>query len=354
MIIVDGHLDLAMNAIGWNRDLRLSAHETRQREAGMTEKGRGAGTVGLPDMRSGKVALSFATLIARVAWPGSGITGCVTQEVAYGVAQGQLAFYRQLEANGGVRLIANRVQLEEHLQEWAEPVRDEPPLGFVIAMEGADPIMSPEQVPQWWAAGLRVASLCHYGFSAYAHGHDSIGGLLPRGRDLLRAMQDAGMMLDVSHLSYQAFWQALDAFDGTVLASHNNCRALVSGNRQFSDAQIRALIERDAVIGAALDAWMLYPGWVRGRTSPRMVSMENYVDHLDHVCQLAGNARHAAIGSDLDGGYGIEQCPHDLDTIADLQRVPDMLRRRGYAEADIEQIMWGNWVRLLRRALPVT
>jgi membrane dipeptidase len=352
MIVADGHLDLSMNAINWNRDLRLSAHETRRQEVGMEEKGRGTGTVGFPDMREGKVALSFATVIARVAWPGSGVSGYQTPEIAYGMAQGQLAYYRQLEADGAVRLIRDRAQLEGHLRDWAEPVAGEPPLGFVVSMEGADPIVSPEQVPQWWEQGLRVVSLCHYGFSAYAHGHDAIGGLFPRGRDMLRAMHEVGMTLDVSHLSYQAFWQALQLFPGPVLASHNNCRALVPGNRQFTDDQVRALIERDAVIGAALDAWMLYPGWVRSHTRPRVVSMENYVDHIDHVCQLAGNARHAAIGSDLDGGYGTEQCPHDLDTIADLQRVADILRRRGYSETDVEQVMYGNWVRLLRRALP--
>ncbi|MHB0874847.1 MAG: dipeptidase [Anaerolineae bacterium] len=352
MIVVDGHLDLSMNAINWNRDLRLSAYETRCQEAGMTEKGRGTGTVGFPDMRAGKVALSFATLIARVAWPGSGVSGYQTQEIAYGMAQGQLAYYRQLEAEGVVRTIRNRAQLERHLSDWAEPIQGEPPLGFVLSMEGADPIVCPAQVQQWWDQGLRVASLSHYGFSAYSHGHDAIGGLFPRGRDLLHAMQDVGMILDVSHLSFQAFWEALQLFPGPVLASHNNCRALVAGNRQFTDAQVRALIERDAVIGAALDAWMLYPGWVRGRTSPRVVSMEDYVNHIDHICQLAGNARHAAIGSDLDGGYGTEQCPYDLDTIADLQEVADILKHRGYSQGDIEQIMYGNWVRLLRRALP--
>jgi len=165
-------------------------------------------------------------------------------------------------------------------------------------------------------------------------------------------MQQVGMALDVTHLADQAFYEALDAFDGPVLASHHNCRALVPGSRQLSDDMIRLLIERDAVIGAALDAWMLHPGWVKGKTSNEVVSLEDYVAHIDHVCQLAGNARHSAIGSDLDGGYGTEQCPHDLDTIADLQKIPDLLRKRGYTESDIELIMHGNWIRFLRQTLP--
>lgn len=352
MIVVDSHLDLAMNALNWNRDLRLTAHETRALEAGMTEKGQGAGTVGFPDMRRGKVALSSATLIARVAWPGTNVPGYRTAEIAYGHAQGQLAFYRLLEEQGDVRIIADRAGLEEQLTRWQEPLQDEPPLGFFLSMEGADPIVSPEQVGRWWDEGLRVVSLCHYGISAYSHGTGMPGGLLPPAYDLLQEMEQVGMVLDVSHLADEAFFQALDAFGGRVLASHHNCRALVPGDRQLTDEQIRLMIERDGVIGAALDAWMIVPGWVKGETKPEAASMEDYVDHIDHVCQIAGNARHAAIGSDLDGGYGKEQTPHDLDTIADLQKVPDILRRRGYAEEDVELIMHGNWIRLLREVLP--
>ena len=159
-----------------------------------------------------------------------------------------------------------------------------------------------------------------------------------------------GMILDVTHLSDQSFWEALDIFDGPVIASHNNCRALVPGDRQFSDEQIHALVDRDAVIGIALDTWMLYPGWVKGKTSNAVVSLGAVADQVDHVCKLAGNSRHAAIGSDLDGGYGKEQCPYDLDTITDLQNVPNLLRERGYCEEDIRQIMHGNWIRLFRAA----
>ena len=142
------------------------------------------------------------------------------------------------------------------------------------------------------------------------------------------------MILDVTHLSDQCFDEALDIYGGPVLASHHNCRALVPDQRQLTDDQIKRLIGRGAVIGAALDAWMLVPGWVRGKTTPEEagVTLETMVDHIDRVCQLAGNARHAAIGTDLDGGFGREQSPLDLDTIADLQQVPDLLRQRGYDE----------------------
>lgn len=348
MLLIDGHLDLAMNALNWDRNLTLDVHAIRQAEAGMTEKGRGRGTVSLPELRKAEVAICFATVIDRTRHPGSTSTGSACQEISYAKAQGQLAYYRILEDEGYVRILADWPSLQAHLEDW----RQEPnaPIGIILSMEGADPIVYPEQVRAWWEDGLRVVSLSHYGRSAYAYGHDMEGGLTEAGRALLKEMEALGMILDVSHLSERAFWEALECFQGPVLASHNNCRALVPGNRQFSDEQIRALIARQGVIGVALDAWMLYPGWVRGETSPSVVSLEAVADQIDHICQLAGSAKYAAIGSDLDGGYGNEQTPHDLDTIADLQKTVGLLEKRGYHRGEIERIFHGNWLSLLERA----
>jgi membrane dipeptidase len=160
------------------------------------------------------------------------------------------------------------------------------------------------------------------------------------------------MILDATHLSDTSFFQALDTFGGPVLASHNNCRALVPDGRQFSDEQIRRLIERGAVIGAVLDAWMLAPGWVKGQTTREVVALDAVADHIDHICQLAGNARYAAIGSDLDGGYGTEQVPVGLDRISDLQKLDAILSRRGYPPESIDAIFHGNWLRFFREHLP--
>ena len=354
MLLVDAHLDLAMNALNWNRNLDLDVYEIRRAEAEMSAKGRGRGTVSLPELRKAEAGLCLATVIDRTARPGNPMPGSACQEISYAKAQGQLAYYRVLEAQGKVRLIGERSALLAHLDAWrASPATA--PLGFVLAMEGADPIVSPAQAGSWWEDGLRVVSLSHYGQSAYAYGTGTEGGLTEAGQALLREMERVGMILDLTHLSEPAFWEALDAFGGPVLASHNNCRALVPGDRQFSDAQLRALIERGGVVGVALDAWMLYPGWVKARdgvpgTSPEVVSLDAVVAQIDHICQLAGNARHAGIGSDLDGGYGTEQCPHDLDTIADLQRIPHLLRERGYGDADVQAIMHRNWIDFLERA----
>ena len=160
------------------------------------------------------------------------------------------------------------------------------------------------------------------------------------------------MILDATHLCDDAFWDAMDLFNGHVWASHNNCRALVNHNRQFSDEQIKILIERDAVVGAALDAWMLVPNWKRGTSTPENMdcSLEKVIDNIDHICQLAGNTSHVGIGSDLDGAFGKEQCPYDLETIEDLNKIPSLLIQRGYSNSDIENIMHGNWLRFLWKA----
>ena len=235
--------------------------------------------------------------------------------------------------------------------EW-EGGGDGTPVGYVLAMEGADPIVDPSQVEWWWGEGLRMVSLSHYGVSSYAHGTGTEGGLLPRAGELLDAMQAVGMALDLTHLADGAFWEALDRFEGRVLASHQCCRELVPGGRQMSDEQLRAIIERDGVIGTALDSWMLFPGWIIGETDPEVVSLEDVANHIDRVCELAGNCRHAALGTDLDGGFGKEQTPRDLETIADLGMVGEILSGRGYADEDVEGILRGNWLRFLREMLP--
>jgi membrane dipeptidase len=356
MLIIDAHLDLSMNALQWNRDLLKSAYTIRTLEQYTAGKGRGVGTVAFPEMRRGRIALSVATLIARsTGRPAPHIDYSSTAQ-AYGAAHGQLAYYRALEKQGHVRIIEDSAALDRHMAEWEawdkahpEESEDTPPLGFVISMEGADPILYPEQLEEWVAAGLRLLGPTHYGPGRYAGGTGTELGLTELGPRLLREMERLGVVLDLTHLSDQSFWESLRHYSGLVLASHNNCRALVPHQRQFSDEQLRAIIERDGVIGCAFDIWMIQPGYVVGN-STNQTTISMVVDHIDHICQLAGNARHAAIGTDLDGGYGREQSPYDLDTIADLQKLVPLLEDRGYKAEDVAAILHGNWLRLLHAA----
>jgi len=355
MLIIDSHLDLSWNGLQGGRDLNCSVHTLRAREAGKSGHGLGQGTVAFPEMRRGRMALCFSTLLARSTGVPVEHIDYPTPEQAYGAAQGQLAYYRALEARGTVRILRDRSSLEAHIQEWEAWDRTAPPeevpslpLGFVISMESADPIMDPEQLVEWYAQGIRVIGPAHYGLGRYAGGTSTELGLIPEGIRLIAEMQRLGIFLDLTHFSDQAFWQALDHYQGPVLASHNNCRALVPHQRQYSDEQIQAIIQRKGVIGIALDDWMLVPGWITRPGANQSVSLSNVVDHIDHICQLAGNAYHAAIGSDLDGLYGREQSPGDLDTIADLQKIPDLLAKRGYTADQISGIMYQNWLRLFR------
>jgi len=354
MLIIDAHLDLSWNALQWNRNLTQSVYTIRTQEAGTPGKGRAQGTVALPEMQQGRVAVSFATLLARSTGRTAAHIDYGSPTQAYGIAQGQLAYYRALEMDGHIRILSDWVELRAHIAEWKawEDNRDEaaiPPLGFIISMEGADPIRDPGQLEAWYQAGLRLLGPTHYGPGRYAGGTGTQLGLTELGRPLLSQIQDLGILLDLTHFSDEAFWEAVAVYDGPLLASHNNCRALVPHQRQFSDEQLKVIFERDGVIGAAFDIWMLQPGFTQGMSNEG-VALDKVVDHIDYICQLAGNCRHAAIGTDLDGGFGREQSPHDLDTIADLQKIPSLLTQRGYSEADIAAIMHGNWLRLLQTA----
>jgi membrane dipeptidase len=239
--------------------------------------------------------------------------------------------------------------LQQSFTEWQNAPLDAP-FGLILSMEGADPILSPDHAAVWFEDGLRVLGLAHYGPSAYAHGTGCSGGLTAQGRELLGVMEQLGIILDLTHLADESFWEAAALFGGPVLASHNNCRSITPDGRQFTDEQIRLLIERDSVIGVALDAWMLVPDWKAGQQSNPRVTLEDVVHHIDHICQLAGNTRHVAIGSDLDGGFGTEQCPGDLDTIADLQKLGPLMNQRGYTNEDLQAIFHGNWMRFFARA----
>lgn len=359
MLFFDAHLDLAMNALEWNRDLTQPIDVLRQREAGKSDKpDRSRGTVCLPELRRGGIGICVATQIARVEHNAySPVFGWASQAQAWAQTQGQLAWYRAMEEAGELVPIKDAAGLERHLNLWrgvssGGSSGERLPVGYILSLEGADSILSLAHLERSWEQGLRAVGPAHYGPGVYAMGTDAVGGFNARGRELLGAMDRLGLILDVSHLSDACLLEALELFHGPIWASHSNCRALVPHQRQFSDEQLKLLIERGAVIGAALDAWMMIPDWVRGQTTPEAtgLKLDRLIDHIDHVCQLAGNARHSGIGTDLDGAFGREQCPLDCDTIADLTKLPDLLAARGYSAADIEGIASGNFLRFLRTA----
>lgn len=352
-LIFDGHLDLSMNALEWNRDLRKTVTDIRKSEEGMTDKpDRAKGTVSLPSMREGNVGLCVATQIARYVKSGSKIPGWKSPEQAWAQTQGQLAWYKAMEEEGEMVQICNLTDLENHLKLW-ENTPENAPVGYLLSLEGADSIITMNHLERAYNYGLRAIGPAHYGPGTYAHGTDSSGGIGLKGWELLKEMDDLGIILDATHLCDESFREALDTFHGPVWASHNNCREYVPHNRQFSDEQIIELASRGAVIGVALDAWMMVKDWIRGESDPVSmgVSLKLMVNNIDHICQLTGSSSYAGIGSDLDGAFGKEQCPYDLETIADLQKLTGLLSEIGYTEADIKNILSDNWINFLRKNL---
>ncbi len=361
--LIDAHLDLAWNALSFDRDQLLSIDELRQREVGMTGKSRGNCTVSLPEMKRAGIRVCLATLLCRAMPAGLpeldnnlGEIGershgeiilredldYANQTIACAAAQAQLAYYSLLEQQGQMRMIRTAADLDQH---WNLDVA---PLGIILSMEGCDPIIEPSQAAWWYEQGLRTACLAHYGPSAYAMGTGGDGPLTAGGRELLKEFDRLGLILDLVHTADTALDQALDIYTRPVFISHGNCRTLVAHDRQISDRQIQAVAARGGVIGSVLDEWMLVPDYHRDARDRAHASLESVADHIDHVCSLTGSSRHAAIGSDLDGGFGTEQTPEGLETIADLQGIAEILQRRGYADADIDAVFYGNWLRFFK------
>lgn len=355
MFTFDAHLDLSMNAMEWNRDYRLDLPEIRRREAKLTDKAdRGNGVVSFPAMRRGQIGLCVATQIARYVKPSNPRSGWASPEQAWAHTQAQLAWYRAMEADGELQPITNKKDLNTHCEKWLklsaeEAVSSRPPIGYILSLEGADSLVTLDHLARAYDYGLRALGPAHYGPGTYAAGTGVEGGFSDKGRELLKEMESLGIILDLTHLTDEALNESFDRYAGPMWASHCNCRTLVPHQRQLCDEHIRKLVERNGVIGVVFDAWMMTPDWIRGETTPQaaQLKVEAIIEHIDHICQLAGSAKHVGIGSDLDGGYGTEQCPTDLDSIENLQSIVSLLEKRGYQTEDIEGIMHGNWIRFL-------
>ena len=352
MLIFDAHLDLALNGVDWNRDLRQSVSDIRSQERflQMNQLGRGNGTVSFPELQRADVRVGIATLLARQEQPINHAFGRTTPEACYAIASAHLAYYHGMTKSGWMRPITDRQQLTDHLSELAN-ASEKTPFGYLLSMECADAVLDPDAIYEWYDKGLRAIGITHYGVNRYGGGTRSEVGLTIDAIPLLRNIEQLGMVLDLTHLSDVAFWQVAERFSGRMIASHQNARKFCDWQRQFSDRQLGVVIERGGVIGVALDAIMLQPGWVYGETKSE-VTLDRVVDNIDHICQLAGNCSHVGIGSDLDGGYGSEQTPCDVDTIADLQLLVERLTNRGYSKSDVQAFMHGNWIRFFQEALP--
>lgn len=347
-LIVDAHEDVAWNVTALGRDVRRSALETRRLEAGTDVPERnGRCMVGLPEWLEGNVAVVCGTIYVAPARRGrrAGPQVYSTAAEAHAMAQKQVDTYHRLaDEEEQITLIRSRNDLAQVLSSWE---KGEPVVGMVLLMEGADPVQEPAEAEMWFERGVRMVGLSWKAGTRYAGGDGSGGPLTNAGRELLAVMADLGMVLDVSHLAEEAFFEAVGRFEGRVVATHANPRALVPGARQLSDEMIRRLRERDGVMGIVPANAFLRRDW--RTTQPTLADV---VAAIDHVCQVVGDADHVGLGSDFDGGLGADHTPPELDTVADLKGIGPALAEAGYDEGHIEAILSGNWLRVLENALP--
>lgn len=360
-MIVDAHEDLAWNMLTFGRDYRRSAAETRALEAGgAAPKHNGDTLLGEANWRQGGVGLVFGTLFAspvRLAVDGWDTLVFDDEATAHQVYRRQIDAYQEMFESSPEAFLSVRSQadLEQHLQAWPEAPLEERKVGMLTLMEGADGIRSPAEVELWWELGVRAVGLVWMGANQYAGGTKEPGPLTRAGENLLAAMAEFGLILDVSHLPNGAALAAIERYPGPIIASHSNPRALLGHakwpERHLTDEALRALLEREAVIGTVLGNSFLKDGWTKG--DPRdQVSVADVVAHIDYVCQMAGDAQHAGLGSDFDGGFGLSQVPIDFESVADLGKIGDALAEHGYAPSDVEAVLGGNWIRMLQTSLP--
>ena len=349
-LIVDAHQDIAWNKIALNRDFFESVADKRAHEGAQPAHGEGSAVVGFPELLAGNVRVVFATLYVAPASHDRTSWGKTynTPEEAHDQAMEQLAYYSMLAADPRISIITTRGDLDQVIRSEA------PKIGLIFLMEGADPIVAPEQAKEWFDAGVRIVGPA-WSQTRYSGGTRAPGPLTPLGRALMPQLERAGLILDTSHMAEQSFFDALELYHGPVIASHANCRAFVSNttaDRHLSDEMIRALIARDAVIGAVMYNNFIQDGWDKTARKDA-VTLADVIKHTRHICDLAGDTRHVGIGSDFDGGFGMESVPSEIDTVADLQKFADALSAASFSDADIANVFGGNWIRLLRRSLPV-
>ena len=366
MLIFDGDYPMAPLAMRLRRDVTQPLDELRRRD----RDHENIALASIPEMRRAGMAVAILKVVSDMEREGNTIKGYNAPHRLYGTGKGQIAYYNALERMGELRIIRTREDLREHMAQWEAAQDDEGkratlPAGAILGLEGADSVTEPDELKEWWADGIRLISIGHYGMSPYGGG-TGVGtevGLLERGPAFLREMDRLGMLLDVTHTSDRSVREALAIFRGPLLATHSNVRALCRGERQLPDDLLQAVIDRDGVVGASMDTWMIWPqgapdwgtdDWPNNRRYfPReAVTLAHLVDHMEYVNRMAGDALHSGIGGDTDGQGGRECAPADVDTIVDYLKIADILRSRGYSESDVENIMWRNWVRLFDRGLP--
>ena len=357
-LMVDAHEDLAYNMLAFGRDYSLPVAETRRKEIGSRAIEQNGDTLlGADVYKRGRVAFVFSTLFAAPkrgkapAWENFLYSN---PNEAYKLYSDQIDVYERLfdQHPENFTPIRSLDQFEANLKRWQQPEPDAP-TGLITLMEGAECVRSINELEEWWERGVRLIGLA-WKSTRFCGGTGEPGPLTDEGREMLRAMAPIGFTLDLSHMDWESALQSLDMYEGQIVASHANALNKVKNgrrNRFLTDEIIDGIIQRNGVIGVIPYNTFLDENWKL--PDPRSdVPLSMVADQIDYICQRAGSARHAAFGTDFDGGFGLQHIPDGLDTIADLQLLDGILGARGYSQADIDLIFGGNWVEILRKTLP--
>jgi membrane dipeptidase len=363
MMIIDSHEDIAWNMVNLKRDYTNSVHDIRNSEKNSPIPAFNGNTLlGWREYQAAEVAIVFGTLYCSPKRLDHGtypVRGYETAKEAHACYRENLDAYMRLtdEYPEKFRLILNRIDLADHVTKWQthqkSPQDIAPPIGLVILMEGAEGIVEPWEVEDWAAWGVRIIGPAWAG-NRYCGGTREPGPLTKKGCELLEVMAAFNLILDISHMDHQSARQSLDSYEGQVIASHSNAEALIRGipiNRHLKDETIHHLIERDGVMGIVPLNGFLDWEW-RNNGGKQAVGLDLVVAQIDHVCQIAGDTQHVGIGTDFDGGFGVESVPAEIDSIADLPKLAPRLNEKGYNGEDIENIFNKNWLRILRNNLP--
>ena len=336
--IVDAHLDLAYN-VQAGRDLTLTAAEVQASD----DPARMKCMVTLPELRAGGVALAVGSIFTAKRVEEGTEHDFDPETAARG--KGQIDVYRSWEAAGGVRIIRSKRDLADHLERW----RDDGLPGLLIAMEGAEPIRDPSELQWWFDAGLRMIGPA-WGPTRYCGGFAGskgvAGGFTATGRELLDAMKQLHIPLDVAHSSVELFMEGVESDMPHVVCTHTTPRELNGRDRMPNGEMLAALAKRGGIVGLGLGNIFLDKAWLDSDAEKQPVPLRRVGEVFELMAEHAG-WDHVGIGSDLDGGIGVDESPEGLDTIADIGKISDVIPEHARAG-----VLGGNWLRFFGEALP--
>ena len=302
-IVVDAHSDLLSDLLYTRKNGEHSRNLTNKH---------------LPILKSGGVNVIFVEIFSR-AHPEDSLKRALLEV-------GDL--YEEMRENENLKLICTKNDFKK--------IESDKSVNMVLSMEGFEPLGSDLTLLNvFYKLGLRSASLTWNKRNYFASGVDDVGGLSKLGIKAIKKMEELGILVDVSHINDEGFWDIISMATKPIIASHSNSRALYNCNRNLTDEQLRAIAKTGGVIG--LNCYFT-------EDEPKM-SLESYMKHLEYIIKIAGED-HVGLGLDFNGYLGDVYVP-GIEDASKIPSITDELCKRGYSEETIHKILGGNFLRVL-------